>query len=161
MKRLTLFLLFVLLTGCNRGEPAPTDRLSTCLPKFEVPGSLRIAISQFEHRSDETRVRIVAYAVAEPAQFALPVYYMSRGRWLIDEKERSYLLDAQCRQYNLHDRHDATGTDAPPDGRMTLKPGTSFETTLDFPPLPASTTHGVLVYGPHVIPFSILPAARD
>ena len=153
-------MLTTAITACNKPPPPPVDRLASCLPTTEPSDNVRIAIVEFDHGKDETRVRVVAYAAAEPAILALPVYHTSRGRWLIDEKERSYLLDPQCRQYNLHDRHDAKWTDAPPDGRVTLKPGIAFETVLDFPPLPAGTTRGALVYGAHVIPFSTLSISK-
>ncbi len=155
-----LLLLGLLLSGCSRSSAPPPrpEPLASCLPESEPEGNLRIAISSFNRGADKTRVRIVAYAVAEPADFALPVYYMSRGRWTVDENYRAYLLDAECREYKLQDRHDAAGTDAPPDGRMKLKPGNSFETTLDFPSLPAKTRNGVLVYGRRIIPFFVLPS---
>lgn len=145
------------LTACSApAPPPPSDRLSTCLPQDESEGKARFAIVHFDAGKDETRVTVVAYAGAVPAVFALPVYYTSRGRWLIGERERSYLVDPQCRQYNLHDRHDAKWTDAPADGIVTLKPGAAFETVLDYPPLPPDTTRGALVYGPYVLPFSTL-----
>ncbi len=153
-----LLLLGLILSGCSRSAPPRPEPLSSCLPLAEPEGTLRIAISLFEHGRDKTSVRIVAYAVTEPADFALPVYYLSRGRWLIDEKYRSYLLDSDCREYKLLDRHDPPGTDAPPDGRMKLDPGAAFETTLEFPSLPASTRNGVLVYAGRIVPFSLLPA---
>jgi hypothetical protein len=154
-----LVLNAVVLISCSKPAPPPAvDRLATCLPVTESDEKVRLAIEDVYAGKDETRVRVVAYAGAEPGVFALPVYYLSRGRWLIAEKDRSYILDPQCRQYNLHDRHDAKWTDAPPDGKVTLKPGTAFETVLDFPPLAPNTTRGVLVYGSYVIPFSALPS---
>jgi hypothetical protein len=155
-----VILSLLVLTSCNKPvPPVPSDPLATCLPKDESDSRVRLAIVQFDAGKDETQVRVVAYAGAEPAEFALPVYYLSRGRWLIGEKNRSYLVDAQCRQYSLHDRHDAKWTDAPPDGVVKLKPGAAFETVLDYPPLPPNTTRGALIYGAYVIPFSILPSA--
>ena len=155
-----LSLAVLLSSSCNKpsGPIPPVDRLSSCLPKTEGDGKVRLSIVAFENGKDEARVRVVFYSGADSAGFALPVYYTSRGKWLIDEKDRAYLVDPQCRQFSLHDRHDAKWTDAPPDGKVTLKPGAAFETVLDFPPLPPNTTHGALVYGPHVVPFSLLPS---
>ncbi|MEP7270217.1 MAG: hypothetical protein ABI882_01875 [Acidobacteriota bacterium] len=154
-----LLLLGLLLSACSRSSAPPRpEPLPSCLPETEPEGNLRIAISSFSRGTDKTRVRIVAYAGTEPADFALPVYYMSRGRWTVDEDYRAYLLDSDCREYKLLDRHDAAGTDAPPDGKMKLKAGASFETTLDFPSLPAKTRNGVLVYGRRIIPFFVLPS---
>ena len=158
---MVLVLNAFVLISCSKPAPAPStpvDPLATCLPVNAPDEKVRLAIEDVYAGKDETRVRVVAYAGSEPGVFALPVYYLSRGRWLIAEKERSYILDPQCRQYNLHDRHDAKWTDAPPDGKVTLKPGTAFETVLDFPPLAPNTTRGVLVYGSYVLPFSTLPS---
>ena len=152
-----------MLLSCNRPNPVPppkVDRLAACAPKSSADDKVRLALVDIEAGKDETRIRIVAYAGAEVGIFPLPVYYLSRGRWLIGEDQRSYLLDEQCRQYNLHDRHDAKWTAETPEGKITLKPGTAFETVLDFPPRPPNTTRGVLVYGSYVIPFST-PAREE
>ncbi len=151
--------LLTLMAACSRTAPGPPppDPLSRCLPETRDDGSLQLAVRKIESLPNETRVRLVAYAVGEAVEFVLPVYHLSRGRWLIDERYRSYLIDPQCRQFNLHDRHDSPGMPAPASARVKLKPGEAFETTVEYPPLPKGTRHGVLVYGAHAIPFSILP----
>lgn len=154
--------LLVLLAACSRTAPGPPpDPLTRCLPENRDGGGLQLAIRKIESLPNETRVRLVAYAVGETVEFVLPVYHLSRGRWLIDERYRSYLIDPQCRQLNLHDRHDSPGMPAPASARVKLKPGEAFETTIEYPPLPKGTRYGFLVYGERAIPFSILETERS
>jgi hypothetical protein len=103
---------------------------------------------------------LVAYALAEPADFDLPVYLMSRGRWLINERGRAYLLDPECREYKLKDRAPAAGQAEVKNGRVQLKAGEAFEVTLVFPRLLDGVRQGLLVYGTRVLPFSLLTEAR-
>ena len=155
----------LLFSDCARPGPeaqqkaalsAARARLSGCLPKAEPEGNLRLSIVSVEHLPDQTRVRLVAYAVGETVDFNLPVYQMSRGRWLIDDRGRAYLLDENCREYKLKDRKTTAGMAAPIDGHLQLKPGMAFETTLIFPSLPDDSRDGALVYGARVLPFSLL-----
>ncbi|HYE75805.1 MAG TPA: hypothetical protein VEF04_20850 [Blastocatellia bacterium] len=135
-------------------------RFGTCLPERKPEGALRLAISSVKLEKEETSVRMVAYAVGEPVDFDLPQYAMSRGRWLINETARSYLLDETCREYRLKDRKLTKG-EAPRDGRIKLKAGESCEFILSFPRLNNDVYSGALVYGGWTLPFYVLPDAPN
>jgi hypothetical protein len=162
--------VLALMNGCaprdraaemREARAAAQARLRACLPETQPEGHLRLAVAEVRRQPEETSVRLVAYAIGEPADFDLPVYLMSRGRWLINEQGRAYLLDEQCREYKLKDRRPAAGqVAATPSGRVPLKPGEVFEVTLSFPRLPDQTREGALVYGAWVFPFSLLMEAR-
>jgi hypothetical protein len=171
---LLLFLSFC-LAGCKPPNPevekrAAVDeffaRVKSCWPSNESEGedsgSLKLAVEPIESAPNATRVRLVAYARDEAVDFYLPLYRMSAGRWLINEKGRVYLLDEQCREIKLNDAKPSPGSSSdflggrkiPPDGRIRLKPGEAFEMTLDFPPLKDRTRVGALVYDGRVLPFA-------
>jgi hypothetical protein len=171
-----LSLAGLLLSGCSRRDPeaekqqARTQvfaKLRSCVPvqkpeekspeeKAVTAGQtdkLRIAIAGVTLNPDETAVRIVAYALDEDIDFDLPVYWMSRGRWLINEQGRAYLLDERCREYKLKDRRSSTPDHPIPlNGRIRLNKGQVFEATLSFPRFDQSQI-GVLVYGERTFPF--------
>jgi hypothetical protein len=88
--------------------------------------------------------------------FYLPAYWMSRGRWLINERERAYLLDADCREYPLKDRRESIGPSVATNGQVRLRPGGVVETTLEFQRPGAHAREAVLVYGARVLPFSLI-----
>jgi hypothetical protein len=103
---------------------------------------------------------LVAYASDEAVDFHLPIYRMSAGRWLINEKGRAYLLDERCREFKLNGRKPSAGSfwggrKVPLDGLVRLNPGQAFEATLIFPPLPDQTRVGALVYEGRVLPFAL------
>lgn len=169
-----VILLFALIifTNCAKRDPeaekgavlaSARARLRGCLPEVEdgePQSALRLAIGAVQLRDDATAVRVVGYAVGSEADFALPVYLLSRGRWLIEERARVYLLDSDCREYKLKDRVAVSGETVPDDGRVRLKTGEARETTLLFPRLSDGVREGVLVYGRRVIPFSLLLSAQ-
>src|SRR5918911_5156900 len=102
--------LSLLSTACSRPDPEAERqqalagvfaRWKSCAPDNEAEGDLKLAIASATRQPNETSVRLVAYALDKPVEFDLPVYLMSRGRWLINEKGRAYLLDEQCREYKL------------------------------------------------------------
>jgi hypothetical protein len=160
---LTLLLCFV---GCPRRNPeaekrealaAVRSRLRSCLPAAGPEGSVRLAISAIERQSDSLRLRLLAYSVEEiEVDFHLPAYWMSRGRWLINERERAYLLDADCREYPMKDRKQTPGPSVATNGQVKLKPGGMVETTLEFQHLAADAREAVLVYGSRILPFSLI-----
>ena len=160
---MALILCFV---GCARRNPgmekrealaAARARLRSCLPEAGPEGSMRIAIAAIERQSDSLRLRLLAYSLEQiEVDFHLPAYWMSRGRWLINERERAYLLDADCREYPLKDRRQSLGPSVATNGQVRLKPGQLIETTLEFQHLAADVREAVLVYGSRILPFSLV-----
>jgi len=167
MGRVGLLLILCLhLVGCGGSDPeaqrraavtATLAKLQSCAPADEAEGDVTLAITSITRQANETRVRLAAYALEKPAPFDLPTYSLSRGRWLIHETGRAYLLDEQCREYRLKERKSSSGRGTPPDGRINLEAGQAFEAALSFPPLPEDVRMGVLVYGRRVLPFLLSP----
>jgi hypothetical protein len=138
------------------------DNLRRCLPPAEVNQSSGLAIAAIaRHRETETTsLRMIVYATTQPAEFHLPIYFMSRGRWTINETGRAYLLDEHCREHKLKGTAELNGKALPRDGVIKLAAGESFEFRLDFPPFPETMHMGTLVYGSRVLPFSLLVETR-
>jgi hypothetical protein len=160
-----LLVICIILTGCAQRDPEGERRqaftqgfakLRSCAPDQKAEDKLKIAIAGVTINQNETAVKIVAYAPEEDIDFDLPVYWMSRGRWLINEEGRTYLLDERCREYKLKDRRSSTTEKIPPNGRIRLNRGQAFEAILSFPPLLDQPQIGVLVYGDRIIPFWLL-----
>jgi hypothetical protein len=168
--------LSLCLAGCSRPDPETEKRAAvdefftqakSCWPPDgsdgENAGSLKLAVGSVERAPNVTRIQLVAYAGNEATDFYLPVYRMSAGRWLINEKGRAYLLDERCREFKLNDAKPSPGSASeflggkkiPPDGRIRLEAGQAFEATLIFPPLPDRTRVGALVYHGRVMPFAL------
>lgn len=141
------------------------DRLLKCVPENADEGDLKLAIASVSNEENETQVRLVGYAFNSPAEFVLPVYRLSSGRWLIGEKDRVYLVNDQCREFKLKDRKAQFGQTLPLDGVIKMSPGQAFEITLRFPRLPDQTKFGMLVYGRRNLPFllgqQIPPKSED
>jgi hypothetical protein len=161
-----LLILTILFSGCTRRGDPDAERqklfnqafakLRSCVPPNQkADDKLKIAIAGVTLNPDETAVKIVGYALDQDIDFDLPVYWMSRGRWLINEEGRSYLLDERCREYKLKDRRSSPAHPIPLDGRIRLNQGQFFEATLSFPRL-SETQIGVLVYGDQTFPFWLL-----
>lgn len=157
-----LLIIGMVMAGCARRDPETEreqafsqtlEKLQSCAPERNEEDKIKIAIAGITTDLDETAVRIVAYTLDEDIDFDLPVYWMSRGRWLISEQARAYLLDERCREYKLKDRRSSTKEALPPDGRIRLNRGQAFEAILSFPRLPDQTQIGILVYGDRTIPF--------
>ena len=163
--------LFLCHAGCSRPvteaeKRAAVDefftRARSCWPN-DGEGAATLAIESVVSDGKATRVRLVAYSRDEAVDFYLPIYRMSAGRWSINEKGRVYLLDEQCREFKLNDSKPSSsssltfwgGGQIPQGGRIRLKPGQAFETTLVFPPLPDRVRVGALVYGGRVLPFAL------
>ena len=164
----TLFLLLVallLVSACASRDPQAEWRAAlntsrakfrACLPGFKPESTFKLAIASVSRQPNETNLRLVVYTTGEAADFYLPAYYLSRGRWTIHEQGRAYLLDDECREYNLRNRQITTGQTATPEGLAHLEAWQAFEVTLTFPRLPDETREGVLVYDTWVLPFSLL-----
>ena len=138
----------VVLESRQAAVAATFAKLQSCAPKDEGEHDVKLSVVSVVRHPEETSVRLAAYALDKPVEFNLPVYLLSRGRWLINEKGRVYLLDEQCREYKLKDRRSSVGTNssaiqAPPDGRIKLEAGQVFEATLSFPRLPDEVQMGV------------------
>ena len=142
------------LTAEEWQQIAQTERAKfhACIPDTQPEGNVRLALAAIRNEPDQTSVKLIAYAVNEPAEFDVPQYSMSRGRWLINEKGRAYLRDEQCNEYKLKDRTPTVGK-VPDSGRIQLKPGEAYELTLSFPRLLEEVKAGALVYGNWVMPF--------
>src|SRR5215510_1328380 len=168
---LSLCLLILCLAGCSRPvteaeKRAAVDEFFTqarsCWPN-DGESVAPLAVESVVSDKNATRVRLAAYARDEAVDFYLPVYRLSAGRWLINEKGRIYLLDERCREFKLNDAKPSPGSlsdflggeKIPPDGRIRLKPGQAFEATLVFPPLPDRARVGALVYDGRVLPFTL------
>jgi hypothetical protein len=129
----------------------------------EEAGNPRLAIESVVSDGNATLVRLVAYAPAEAVDFYVPIYRLSAGRWSVNEKGRVYLIDEQCRELRLNESKPSPksslifwgGGRIPEGGRIRLKPGQAFETTLSFPRFPDPTRVGALVYGGRVLPFGL------
>jgi len=161
-----LIILTSLSAGCGAPRPEPKisldevlAKMRSCLPPRryrENDGNIRLKVSSVIRRDDETVVRVVADATVEAGVFDLPAYSLSRGRWLISETGRAFLIDQDCRQYRLKGRRAVPGGTIPPDGKITLEPGAPFEADLIFPRLSASPRQLMLVYGDLVL---LLPSS--
>lgn len=147
------------LTAAEWRQIAEAERAKfrACIPNTKdtkPEGNVQLALAGIQNEPHQTSVKIVAYALHEAADFDLPQYWMSRGRWLINESGRSYLRDEQCHEYKLKDRTPTVGK-VPDSGRIRLKAGEFYEVTLSFPRLSEEVRQGVLVYGNWVIPFTL------
>jgi hypothetical protein len=157
-----ILLLFLCAASCTRRSPETEKnlkkdpRILACAPGTNPDSRVSIAITSLEVKENKTTLRLVAYSRSEALDFHLPVYLMSRWRWVINDQARAYLLDEKCREYRLNGRKSTEEMPAPRDGIVELKPRTAFETILEFPPLEDDVKGGVLVYDQHVIPFSML-----
>jgi hypothetical protein len=163
----TCFLL-LLAPGCSHRNPAAEKQAAqaaideffvkarSCVPASEPEDKLKLAIAQVTDQPNGTNVRLVAYALDEAVDFYFPVYLMSAGRWLINDKGRAYLLDEHCREFNLKDRKSSFGErKIPREGRIRLDPGQAFEVTLIFNRLSDQTRVGALIYAGRVLPFTL------
>jgi hypothetical protein len=169
-------LLSIFLSGCARPNPEAEKRAAvdeyfanarSCMPAnatgAEPANSPRLAIESVTTTADATRVQLIAYALDEAVEFYAPIYRLSAGRWLINEKGRAYLLDDRCREWKLKDRKPPSGLTSnsstwraiPLEGRIRLNPGEAVATTLVFAPLPDQTRVGALIYEGRVLPFTM------
>lgn len=174
---LAAFCCLLFFSGCAKRDPQAAGReaLQTLRAKLQgcaresqpVPG-VRLVVVSFAREAGETRVQLVAYNPADkPAtgedtgaiDFDVPTYLMSRGRWLINESGRAYLIDERCREYRLKDRRLTMRQAEAKNGRLRLGPGEACEVTLSFPPLLQDAQAVALVYGTQVLalPFPLSP----
>ena len=141
-------------------------KLQACLPDTQPEARVRLAVVSLSREKEESLVRLVAYNPADKGgvnqaatgdgvvDFEVPNYVMSRGRWLINESARAYLLDERCREYKLKDRKLTLRQAEAKNGRIRLKPGEACEVLLSFARLPEDAQQIALVYGTQVLRFS-------
>jgi hypothetical protein len=139
------------------------SKLRSCLPESEAEGKVRLAVVSISREQEEARVRLVAYNPADKTaenksadsegavDFDVPNYLLSRGRWLINESGRAYLIDERCREYKLKDRQLTMRQGEAKNGRVRLNPGEACEVTLSFARLPEDVQEVALVYGTRVL----------
>ncbi len=168
-----LMVLLLLCVSCAKRDleaerraavTATWAKLQACLPAQTTlqnaadTENLQLTLVSVVREPNQTRVRLTAYVVRESAEFSLPVYSLSRGRWLIRESGRTYLLDEQCREFKLKERGTTAGQAVPVAGNLTLWPGQAVEATLLFPRLPDDVQMGVLLYDGRALSFSLWQA---
>ncbi|MFN7947120.1 MAG: hypothetical protein U0Z53_17340 [Blastocatellia bacterium] len=122
---------------------------------------VRLAVVSFSREKEEARLRLVAYNPAAAAgqpdksegavEFDAPSYLMSRGRWLINDSGRVYLIDERCREYKLKNRQLTLRQSEAKNGRIRLEPGAACEMILSFARLPDDVQDVLLVYGTQVL----------
>jgi hypothetical protein len=154
--------------GCSKRDPEAASRealnalrarLRACVRESQPIAGIRLAVVSFSREKEEARLRLVAYnpaeirtdAAGEGVNFDLPTYLMSRGRWLINDSGRVYLIDERCREYKLKERRLTTRQAEAKNGRLSLKPGEGCEVTLSFARLPDDVQDVLLVYGTQVL----------
>ena len=164
-----LLLIGLFFISCRKADPEAqrraalkltADKLRSCLPQASADMQSGLAIAAVARETEATTLRVIAYATAQPVEFHLPIYLMSRGRWTINESGRAYLLDENCREYRLKDTFPLNGKTLPRDGLLKLQAGESCELRLSFPRLPDEMQMGALVYGSRILPFSLLVETR-
>ncbi len=173
---LVMLLLATVSTGCQRTEPpalTPASALETALETLErcQPAPLtsqdpghkdsmepHLAIEAVAHETSDangraaerTRVQLVAWSETKATTLTLPLYALSRGRWLLGDGERVYLVDQECRQYPLLDVEFSARRASP--GAIRLAPQQAVSGSLIFPPPGPRARLGTLVYGDRTLP---------
>ena len=130
-------------------------RMGRCATEEARDEGWSMRIKSVSRDEAATRVEIAVTATKGAVDFDLPVYRLSRGRWLINQFGRAYLLDQDCREYKLKDRRAAPGREIPLDGKIRVTPSQPFEATLIFPRIPDASGVGLLVYNGRKLSFTI------
>jgi hypothetical protein len=145
-------------TPVNSVDNALT-RLLECLPPDVTSTSdpLRITISSINHLPKQTRIELVAWAENGSTTLNLPLYVRSRGRWILGENERVYLVDQECRTYGLNDVEFRQPRLSP--GIIGIPAHQAIRGALLFPPLGPRSRLGALVFGHRTLPVILAPMA--
>jgi hypothetical protein len=180
-RQVMVFLLLAVLTSCTRPRntevgareaiSALQKKLSACLTEKNPQGDFKLAVVSITHQGEETLVNLVAFNPADAVadknsatdktsqkvspriiDFDAPVYLMSRGRWLLNETGRVYLIDENCREYKLRDRKFLMRQATAKSGRVQLAPGEACEVQLSFGRVSETAQGVLLVYGQRVLP---------
>ncbi|MFN0120008.1 MAG: hypothetical protein ACKV2V_05855 [Blastocatellia bacterium] len=166
-------MLFVICFQACGKPPAPPpdaraqaravrDKMKSCLPVAETAPPYKLAATAIRREGEQTRLHIVAWNPADKGpgaraiDFDAPNYLMSYGRWLINEKDRVYLVDQYCREFLLRERELMNRQKEARNGRVKLDPGEAVELQLSFAPLPDNIEQLALVYGATVLPLSAM-----
>lgn len=162
--------LLIFSSGCSKRDPEAASRealsalqakLLNCVRASQPVAGVRLAVVSFSREKEEARLRLVAYNPAAAAgqpdksegavEFDAPSYLMSRGRWLINDSGRVYLIDERCREYKLKNRQLTLRQSEAKNGRIRLEPGAACEMILSFARLPDDVQDVLLVYGTQVL----------
>jgi len=152
-------------TDPRQSVPGPTDpvdqavtRLRECLPPSTTSDvSLpQLAVSSIVRLPNQTRVEVVAWAENGPAMLRLPLYVRSRGRWILGENDRVYIVDQDCRTYALNDVEFRLPRTSP--GVIPIRANQAVRGALLFPPLGPRARLGALVYGRRYLPTIFFPS---
>lgn len=108
-------------------------------------GSHQLVLTRLDRQPNRTTVSLAAWSQHGSSSLTLPLYTLSRGRWLLGETERVYLIDQECRRYGLLDVSFPARRVSP--GTVRLSPGQVVEGELIFPPLGPRARLGALIYG--------------
>ncbi len=162
-KRLTPIILLIALMAC-RQTPVPVIqpmeaekqvKLKSCTPDYQPNSKVQLTVIAVWNEGNQTKARVIFAAPGEAAEFYLPQYLMSRGRWLMNERWRAYLRDEGCKEYKLEDRTPKNAGRIPDSGLVKLKANEKSEVVLSFAKLPEESNKGILVYGQWVLPITI------
>lgn len=136
------------------------QKLLACLPESATAATdtgTKLEVIAATNTAEATEVRVRVTAPDHPVDFHFPAYQLSAGRWLINGRQRAYLVDEACRQFKLKDRRAVAG-EIPPNGLVPLRAGQQFEGVLLFPRLFAETRFALLAYGDERLLVTIAPA---
>ena len=162
-KQLIWVFFLLIFSACRQNSvpvAAPTElekqaKLKSCTPDYQPDSKVQLSVLEIWNEGNQTKAKAVFTAPNEAAEFYLPQYLMSRGRWLMNERWRAYLRDERCREYKLEDRTPKNPGKIPDSGLIKLKANEKYEVTLSFAKLSEETSKGILVYGQWVLPISI------
>jgi hypothetical protein len=124
-------------------------RLGGCLPASGVTTKEQLSIRNVERLTNSTRIDLVVWADEQPVDLQLPLYLSSRGRWLLGDDQRVYLVDQECRQYGLHDVEFLQTRQTP--GIVRISAHQAITGTLIFPPLGPRARFGALIFGHRIL----------
>jgi hypothetical protein len=162
-KQLILLIFLVIFAACRQNlapviqltEAEKMAKLKSCTPDYQPDSKIKLSVSEIWSEGNQTKARVVFTAPPEAAEFYLPQYLMSRGRWLMNERWRAYIRDENCKEVKLQDRTPQSADKIPDSGLIKLKANEKYEVILSFAKLPEESSKGILVYGQWVLPVAL------
>lgn len=162
-KRLSWLLIFIVFAACHQNPAAvapPSEvekraKLKSCTPDFQPDSKIQLSVLEIWSEGNQTKAKVVFTAPNEAAEFYLPQYSMSRGRWLMNERWRAYIRDEYCKEYKLEDRTPKNSSKIPDNGLIKLKANEKYEVILSFAKLSGESSKGILAYGQWIVPVAI------